>query len=373
MLQKIGTAILWFVAAFMLSSVTIFNPQQVTDFFVKLFNIRPSIPELKPVVISARDEEIKGIAESISEGRVQGIVDSLSSMGSRMPGYAGHRQAFEFVKREFEEIGLEDIAVDEFLTTVPVAVDSLTSLDFMGTGERVQVYGMWPNHVQTPSLPRQGVTGHLIYGGKGTFKELNGKTVEGSIVLMDFGCGQNYLNLRMLGAKAIIFFDNGRMTQGEAQDKFLPVPVDVPRFWVQRAGAELLREMAQSGQHQVKLTSVMAWKEAPAWNIYGTLQGQDAYITERRERKWDEQVIVLSSFYDAISVVPSLAPGAENATGMAALLETARVLKENPPKYTVMFLATGAHFQGLAGINDFLYRHSRESGYFRDMIPDSVF
>jgi hypothetical protein len=36
----------------------------------------------------------------------------------------------------------------------------------------------------------------------------------------------------------------------------------------------------------------------------------------------------------------------------------------------VIFLATGSHFQSLAGVNDFLFRHSRESDHFREQIPD---
>ena len=352
----------------MLSSVTIFNPGQVTDAFVRWFNIQPSIPELKPVEISARDREIREIAGAISEAAVREGVVAFSSLGSRVPGYAGHRKAFEIIKAQFEQIGLQDVTVEEFKTTVPV--DKGASLQLLDSGEEIRLYGLWPNYVQTPSLPKGGVTGRLVYGGKGSFKELSGKPVEGSIVLMDFDCGQNYLNPRMLGAQAIVFYDNGRVTQGQATRKFLQVPVDVPRLWVEKEDGERLLRLIGNAGPEVRVTSRMDWEEAPAWNIYATLPGLDAYISERQERKWKDQMIVLSAFYDAISVVPALAPGAENATGMVALLETAKVLKRNPPKYTVKFLATGAHFQGLSGINNFLYRHSRESEHFRELIPE---
>ena len=66
-----------------------------------------------------------------------------------------------------------------------------------------------------------------------------------------------------------------------------------------------------------------------------------------------------------ISVVPALAPGAENAAGIVALLQLVELLKEHRPHYSVLFLATSGHFEGLSGINDFLYRHSRRSDYFR--------
>ncbi len=366
-MRKIGTALLWLITIFMLSSVTIFNPGQVTNFFVQLFNIRPSIPELKPIQISERDREIRAIAESLEEEHIRKTVSDLAAMGSRVPGYPGHRQAFEYVKSAFEEIGLENITIEGHYVTVPV--DKGAALD-LGEQGSVRLYGLWPNHVQTPTLPKNGVRGNLIYGGKGSFEELNGKLVEGSIVLMDFDCGQSYLNPRMLGAQAIIFFDNGRVTHGEALDKFLQVPVDVPRYWVEGGDANRLVALAKAGDKEVTLTGKMDWEKVPSWNIYATLPGVDDFITERQERKWSEQQIVLSSFYDAISVVPAVAPGAENATGIAALLHTAKILKQNPPKYSVMFLATGAHFQGLAGINDFLFRHSRESEHFRELIPD---
>lgn len=371
MMRKIGTALLWLITIFMLSSVTIFNPGQVTNFFVQLFNIRPSIPELKPIQISERDREIREISESINQDEVRKIVADLEGMGSRIPGYPGHREAFEYVKAAFEDIGLEGLTVETHYVTVPV--DKGASLTLGGDDGAVKLYGLWPNHVQTPTVPAEGISGKLIYGGKGTFEELNGKEVEGSIVLMDFDCGQSYLNPRMLGAQAIVFFDNGRVTHGEALDKFLQVPVDVPRYWVDGDDAVArVMALAKLGNRDVTLKGKMDWEKVPSWNIYATLPGSDEFITERQERKWSEQQIVLSSFYDAISVVPAVAPGAENATGIAALLHTARVLKENPPKYSVMFLATGSHFQGLAGIYDFLYRHARESEHFRDLIPDTV-
>ena len=112
-------------------------------------------------------------------------------------------------------------------------------------------------------------------------------------------------------------------------------------------------------------------EEVPSWNLIATIPGLDEYITERQERKWKDQIVVLSSFYDAISVVPARAPGAENATGITALLHLAEVLKDNPPNYTVKFLATGSHFQSLKGVLDFLYKHSRESEFFRERMPDS--
>lgn len=367
MLKKIGTAFLWLIAIFMLSSVTIFNPGQVTDFFVKLFNIQPSIPEIQPVVITERDREIKRIAENITEDDVRATLASLTSHPSRVPGYSGHRAAFEHVQSAFRGLGIPT-EVEQHDVTVPIDHGASVTVD--GTGETVEVFGLWPNHVQTPTVARGGVTGPIVYGGKGSFKELNGLPMQGSIVVLDFDCGQDYFNSRMLGASAVIFFDNGRVTRQEASEKFLLVPADLPRFWVEEAAAKRLLTLAGE-RASVTLRSRMTWEEVPSWNLIATIPGLDEYITERQERKWKDQIVVLSSFYDAISVVPARAPGAENATGITALLHLAEVLKDNPPKYTVKFLATGSHFQSLKGVLDFLYKHSRESEFFRERMPDS--
>ena len=55
-------------------------------------------------------------------------------------------------------------------------------------------------------------------------------------------------------------------------------------------------------------------------------------------------------------MVPDLAPGAENAASLVTMLEVARVLKNHPPRRSVLFLATSGHFQSLYGIRDFFNR-----------------
>ncbi|NQT86814.1 M28 family peptidase, partial [bacterium] len=70
-----------------------------------------------------------------------------------------------------------------------------------------------------------------------------------------------------------------------------------------------------------------------------------------------DDVIVLSAYYDSMSVVPALSPGAEQACSMAALLELARVLEAHPLKRRVVFLATAGHGQAMSGMRSFVRRH----------------
>ena len=58
------------------------------------------------------------------------------------------------------------------------------------------------------------------------------------------------------------------------------------------------------------------WETRQAYNIYAWLPGMDDAMpagTRESEQAWNEQTIVVQAYYDAISVVPGRAPGAENA------------------------------------------------------------
>ena len=283
-----------------------------------------------------------------------------------MPGAAN---AARYIEGEFHRLGLQ-VTSEFFPLSVPI--DRGGRLRLVGSDATIPIYGLWPNHVRTPSLPPGGVAGHLIDLGRGRLAEMDGKRLAGSVALMGFGSGNAHVEARALGAQAILLYDDGRVTRSEAAEKFLQVPVDIPRFWVEAVDAEILRQQASTGNAEVQLEARMDWEQIRGRNIFAVLPGlaEDMPRGQRREiQQWGDQIIVLQAHYDAISVVPALAPGAESATGMAALLEIARLLVAEGTRYTVLFLATPGHFQGLAGANDFLYRHARKSEHFRDQIP----
>ena len=354
------------VAALMLASVTVVHPKWVTDnILMKLISL-PEPVEAPPLV--ANDQSLNAVVEAVSEDAVRETVQTLSSYGSRVVGYEGEKQAYEYVRAQFDSIGLADIQVDTFQVTVPI--DKGAEL---AVGEqRFQLYSLWPNHVRTPTTPTDGLSGPLIYAKKGEFNDFNGYDVDGSIVLMDFDSKENMINARMLGARAIIFFDNGLVSRGEAEMKFMGLPLNIPRYWVGIENAETLLAMAESGTQQVTVKARMEWEMVDAKNIYGWIPGLDEEIPGAKgdKTRWKDHIIVVESFYDAMSVVPALAPGAENATGIASLFEVAKAVKLYQPKYTVVFLATTGHFMGLEGVNNWLYRHGRVSTHFMDKIPE---
>ena len=340
-----------------------FDPGAISRrLFGRFMDWRPAFE--RPAAPASEVGVREGMARISAEGIERRIRD-LSAWPSRAVGYPGNRAAYEYIRGEFERIGLKDIRTDTFRVAVPV--DRGAKVTVRATGEEVPLACLWPNHVRTPTLAGEGGAGPLIYGGKGTFAEFNGKRVEGSIVLMDFDCDRNYVHPMMLGAKAVIFFDNGVVNRGQAELKTLPVPADVPRFWADGKGGERLREMAEAAA-QVTVTARMTWEEAQTWNVYGWVPGSDELMPSRpgtAPRRWGDRVVVIEAYYDAASVAPGRAPGAEAASGVAALLEVAEALAIHRPKFSVLILATSGHFNGLAGVNDFMGRHSRRSEHFR--------
>ena len=183
----------------------------------------------------------------------------------------------------------------------------------------------------------------------------------GSVLLIDFNSSTQWINAAMLGAKAVVFIEPETTIRGEAENKFLTVPANIPRFWISRADADQLLELleetdaesanphAQSQPLMVRLNSTMTWERRIGQNIRGFLEGSNPILKD--------EMVVVTAYYDSMSVVPSLAPGADPTSGVAALLEVAHILskEEYRPGRSMLFVATDGHFQGLAGMRFFMF------------------
>ncbi|GBC99560.1 Aminopeptidase YwaD [bacterium HR17] len=290
----------------------------------------------------------RSLYEGISESNLRQTVSTLASFGSRVVGFPGERLAAEYVRQQFLALGLDAVREQPFETVVPV--DEGATLDIPALGKRYRLYALWPNLIRTSQTPPEGLRGHLIYAGTGRLEAFNGKKVQGSIALVEFESSTDWLNAIFLGGKAVIFIEpqDPTLPRGEAELKFLTTPIDIPRYWLPRSdAAELLSLLKTHGDLEVVVRCRMPWRRVTARNIAGVLWGVDP---KRRN-----EVVVLQAYYDSMSVVPALSPGAEQASGLAVLLELARLLKRYPPDRTVVFLATSAHCLALRGEAQFVY------------------
>ena len=174
---------------------------------------------------------------------------------------------------------------------------------------------------------------------------------KGAIVLLDFNSSTRYINASMLGGTAVIFIEPETTIRGEAENKFGTVPANIPRFWISKADGAALREMLETDTDidvNVRVRGKMTWERGIGQNIRGFLEGGDPTLRD--------ELVVLTAYYDSMSVVPAMAPGADPTCGIAVLMELARLFSqpEYRPGRSVLFVAVDAHFQGLAGMRAFM-------------------
>ncbi len=318
--------------------------------------------------------------EDLSDiGHVTSIVDSvhirqtitdLAGFGTRMAVYPGATEAANYLADRFRIIGLENVKLEDFIASVPLdeggaltILDSPSTLPFLQP--TIPLYSVWPNLVRTSTTPPEGITGKLYYVGEGDWVDFNDIDPTGAILMMDFNSGINWQNAANLGARAVIFSEPDRTTRIDGEEKYLQVPINFPRFWMKKEQARpLIERLKSAGPLNVRAKARMTWKRLPAYNVLGKITGTHPILKH--------EVIVLESYYDSMSPVPAVSPGANQAAGVATLVEMARYFKAHPPARTIYFLATSGHFLSLSGVNDFTKRHTRKAKYFAEKLEEPI-
>jgi len=301
------------------------------------------------------DEELRRDLSAIDPSE---HIRRLASIPSRYTGYRGCRQAEQYILERYEALELANIEREPFQIIVPV--DKGASLR-VGS-ESITIHCVQPNYVRTPKTAELGLSGPMIWGGDGNIEEFNGKDVEGSIVLMNFNTATRWLDAAKLGAKAVVFIEPLQAFRTDAEQKYLQVPVPVPRYYLEREqlprlaaavtggepgdfspeqALEVVQQLGRDLNVSGTVFADMIWEECTVYMISGEVPGTDPTL--------GEEVLVCHAYYDSTSVVPALSPGAESACGIATQLELAEFFLKHPPRRTVKFLATPGHFQALAG------------------------
>jgi len=307
--------------------------------------------------------------------RIERLVKRLAEQGSRVTGYGGDANAARIILDELKDMGLpaQDVQVQQFRVPVPIATSArLEAADRPG-GAPVPLHPLWPNLARTSQTPPGGIRGPLVYVGKATDAELAGKKIQNAILIVDWDCGDEWLSAGEFGAKAVIFRDSNQGSGYAARRKLLTVPADIPRFFVAQKDLPGLDRLAAEGERQVVVHCQMAWREVTAKNILAKVC--DGQVPPNADDP-DSRPIIYHAYYDSISVVPGLSPGAEQACGAAVALELARFFRQlpAPPRRSVYVLLTGGHGQGLAGMRHFTaeLRSGLTSGWREDQADSLV-
>jgi len=291
--------------------------------------------------------QYKEAIEELSFENIKKHVEALSSFGTRVTGYEGYYKATNYIVEYLKKY--VEVHLHEYEIVIPV--DKGSYLRVEGYGKVIRIYPLWPNLVETCPVPEGEIEGlKLVYVGDGDLSRLT-VNVNNTVVLIDFNSGYNWIKLATLGAKAFIFIQPYETTSYEALSKQVLIPLKIPRFYISREDAIYLRRLLLQGEVRVSLKSSFKFETKKVYNILGVLKGTEGA----------NETIVLGAHYDTWSIVPSVAPGAEDAIGAAFLLELARVLSKVGTYRSVCFLFVSGHWEGLAGSREFV-----ESLFFKN-------
>ncbi len=290
--------------------------------------------------------DYRWLASNINRTALEQYIGYFSGLGSRMIGYPGYYDAQKYIYDKFNE-SLADVTYHEYPITVPVDYGArLTVLNKLGMN--MTLYPFWPNVVALVTTPPEGISGPLIYVHRGELKDFSNKTVEGSIVLMDFNSEMNWINAVDLGAKAVIFIGTDDTTTYEANMKhFSRAPLSFPRYYISNEDVYSLLNLLSLGEVvTTNIKSQMRWETINGRNIIGFLPGTDEELRD--------QYILITAHYDSFSFIPSLSPGAEATCGISSLLDLLSFYSGHPAKYTLVFVAFSGTPLGLVGSRWFM-------------------
>ncbi len=279
----------------------------------------------------------------------------LSDLGDRSMGTNGATKAADMVETEFKTM-FPNATIGRQSFHVPVTVPSGASLAIKNSSHTVALKQLRSNALSPGAVAPPGIDGPLIYVANGMVPDFNGLDVEGSIVLMDMDSGKHWNNAAMLGARALIFVgrggDGGPAPRSLFESKFELTPIDFPIFWMSREQAKSMfgTGFITKGPQLVaeaRLNSKAAWRNVRGENLYCLIEGSDPELAK--------QTVITEAFYDSTALVAGEAPGADEAVSMATLMDIAQGFVANPPKRSVMLVASAGKSTAQAGMREFTW------------------
>jgi hypothetical protein len=271
------------------------------------------------------------------------LLREIHQAGPRFIGSPGHQRAAEILQARLASLPGVVVASDEEVNYSPdqprlilhdlkqVVPDTEFARMTLADGREIELFPFWPNGARLPTTPPEGVTGELIYVGVGEEKEIPAKSLSGAIVAMEYNSFDRWIELVQFGPKAFLFLAPEDTSWTHSHGKFADLTFNCPRFYVD--DKKIAAEIRSRTHHDaVKVVSRMRWAEKTARSFVLILPGP----SEERE------VVMANARYDACSVVPQLAYGAEQAISAAVLYEAAKYLIERPRKRTMVMMWAGA-------------------------------
>jgi aminopeptidase YwaD len=250
-------------------------------------------------------------------------------IGPRVAGTPADRQAAEYMATQFRQYGY---AVEFHTFQFPF---------FEVRQVQMQVAGAQPRTIQAEALlltaatPAAGIEAEVVSVGLGRPEDFEGRRVTGAIALAERGgltFREKMVNAASRGAVAIIVYNNQPgIVPGTLQQR-----AEIPAVTVSQDDGRQLVDAAQAGSLRIRLMVDVVNETRSTANVVATKRG-----TTR-----PNEIIVIGGHFDSVP----RSPGAnDNASGVATLMEAARVLASVPTARTIQFVPFSGEELGLFG------------------------
>lgn len=255
---------------------------------------------------------------------------TVTTFGDRLAGSPGEAATLAWAANRLAALGFSEVRHTSFTVTVP---DNQSKGVLHAGSDALEVDPLWPNLVSPSTVSLNGAK--LVDG-----RAVEGQPLDGSIVALPFGSGDTWKRMATRGVAAFVFWDDGRITRAEAEQKVLGTPVSVPRFLYLGRPERLFALFGQA----TMLRCRQRWVVRKSGFVEAVLPGVSG----------DEVLIGASA--DSMSVVPGRAPGAQGAIGLAALMDVCRDLATRRPPHTVRVVVFGANALAMRGTREYVAR-----------------
>ncbi len=296
---------------------------------------------------------------AVARHAFEGHLKEIAAAGTRLTGTPGCRQTEALISNVFQRAGLETVA-QEFTVTVPVT--EICEIRDVATGEPLEGVRLAP-FMPSGLLPTScSITTRLVAAESATLRWLSGVDPRTVTVITPVDGGGTWPELAASGVQALIVHDTPdrralRPNLDQAAN-WAPIAVAEPTPFPRFCATGPIESFTG---RTVAVTCRVTWQTRTAHNLLGVLHG----------RAPRAEALVVSAYYDSSSVVPDLAPGAEQAVPAAALLDLVEALapyRDTLPR-DIVFVATAGHAQGLAGISRIMECVERFSALRPDFVP----
>ena len=293
----------------------------------------------------SEEQLLNNLTTTNIDARIAQIATASVQPGERQVGRStgspGFYRTEKLIETAFRAAGL-DIQPQAFDVVVPETEEC----KILGADGQplpgVELYPLEPAGLMPTVLPAAGITARLVETETTDLTLLAGNNPRETILLTFINDQLDWLTPANVGVRALIAREDDVAKAQRAnpdvpaawQKLFSGTEVAYPRF-VARGPIEKF-----AGQ-QITIRCKVTWQPKKARNIIGVLPGKGT----------THEALVVTAYYDSSSVVPELAPGAEESLSLAALLEFAKALAPYRGKLErdVVFIATAGHAQGMTG------------------------